>query len=98
MGIIKKISKKSGTVQIDVDGLWVIFQHFGFDYEDTQDKMYESAMLRFLDLFDEYGIKATLFVVGQDLFSPAKVGLLKKAVQKGHEIANHTMTYAEGFF
>lgn len=90
-------SKKSGTVQIDVDGIWVIFQHFGFDYEGAQDKMYESSVPRFLDLFDEYGIKATLFVVGRDLLSPAKVALLKKAVQKGHEIANHTMTHAEGF-
>lgn len=91
------VSNKMGTIQIDVDGLWVIFQHFGFDYQDVQDLLYESALPRFLDLFDEYKIKATFFVVGKDLLSAAKVKLLKKVVEKGHEIANHTMTHAEGF-
>lgn len=89
--------KKIATVQIDVDGLWVIFQHFGLDYRNAQDIMYESAVPRFLDLFDAYDIKATFFVVGKDLLSASKVNLLKKAIKKGHEIANHTMTHAEGF-
>lgn len=89
--------KKPGLIQIDVDGLWVIFQHFGFDNNSPDDILYESALPRFIDLFDAYDIKATLFVVGKDLLSPSKVKLLKKAVEKGHEIANHTMNHAEGF-
>lgn len=89
--------KKPGLIQIDVDGLWVIFQHFGFDNNSPEDILYESALPRFIDLFDAYDIKATLFVVGKDLLSSSKVKLLKKAVEKGHEIANHTMTHAEGF-
>jgi hypothetical protein len=92
------LSKKIGTIQIDVDGLWVIFQHFGVDYQEpTGDVMYESSLPRFLDLFDLFNIKATLFVVGKDLFSASKVALLKEALKRGHEIANHTMSHREGF-
>ncbi len=93
----KKIPNKTGVIQIDVDGLWVIFQHFGIDYHDSQDILYESALPSFLELFDTYDIKATLFVVGKDLLSSTKVNLLKKAVKKGHEIANHSMNHTEGF-
>lgn len=93
------MNKKIGTIQIDVDGLWVIFQHFGLNlnYRETQDILYESALPRFLELFDDYNIKATFFVVGKDLLSPLKVRLLKKVVEGGHEIANHSMNHPEGF-
>jgi hypothetical protein len=91
------IPKKICTVQIDVDGLWVIFQHFGIDYKQNNDILYESALPRFLDLYETYNIKATLFVVGKDLLSNRKVDLLKRAIQKGHEIANHSMNHTEGF-
>ncbi len=90
-------NKKPGLIQIDLDGLWVIFQHFGFQHDTPEDLLYASALPAFLDLFDAYGIKATLFVVGKDLLTASKVKLLKKAVAKGHEIANHTMNHAEGF-
>jgi len=59
--------------------------------------MYESSLPRFLQLFEAFGIKATFFVVGKDLLSDSKVGLLKEVVNNGHEIANHTMTHREGF-
>lgn len=89
--------KKFCTVQIDTDGLWVIFQHFGHNYNNIQDIMYESSIPRFLDLFDNYKIKATFFVVGKDLLYPSRKKLLKDIVKRGHEIANHTMNHAEGF-
>jgi len=89
--------KRLATVQIDVDGTWVVFQHFGYKYQAPQDIMYESALPRFLDLFDAYGVKATLFTVGRDLLFAPRVRLLQEAVKRGHEIANHTMNHAEGF-
>lgn len=94
---ISMMNKKPGLIQIDADGLWVIFQHFGFKHSAPDDLLYASALPRFLDLFDAYGIKATFFVVGKDLLTASKVSLLRKAVEKGHEIANHTMNHAEGF-
>jgi peptidoglycan-N-acetylglucosamine deacetylase len=91
------VCKKTGVIQVDTDGLWVIFQHFCLTYGQKKDTLFESALPRFLDLFDYYNIKATFFVVGNDLFSPEKLTLLKEVVKRGHEIANHSMTHAEGF-
>jgi len=90
-------SKKTGLIQVDTDGLWVIFQHFCQPYDQKEDILYESALPRFLDLFDYYNIKATFFVVGKDLLYPKRLALLKETVKRGHEIANHSMTHAEGF-
>jgi len=94
---MKEVKKKLATIQIDVDGLWVIYQHFGQTYRADSDPLYTTAFPRFLDLFDQYNIKATLFVVGHDLRIPARVALLKDALKRGHEIANHTMNHTEGF-
>lgn len=88
---------KLGTIQVDTDGLWVIFQHFGHHYNSMEDTMFESSIPRFLDLFDVYQIKATFFVVGRDILSPSRKKLLKDIIKRGHEIANHTMNHAEGF-
>jgi len=90
-------NSKYGVIQIDTDGLWVIFQHFCLNYESKQDLLFESALPRFLDLFDSYNIKATFFVVGKDLLYPERLALLKEVARRGHEIANHTMTHREGF-
>lgn len=92
-----KDSKKTGVIQVDTDGLWVIFQHFCLTDDQKKDLLYASALPRFLDLFDYYNIKATFFVVGKDLLFPEKLALLKEVVKRGHEIANHSMTHAEGF-
>jgi peptidoglycan-N-acetylglucosamine deacetylase len=89
--------KKTCVIQVDTDGLWVIFQHFCRTSDKEKDTLFETALPRFMDLFDQHNIKATFFVVGKDLFSPEKLALLKEAVKKGHEIANHSMTHAEGF-
>jgi hypothetical protein len=89
--------KKYATIQIDVDGLWVIFQHFGLTLHKEEDILYNSALPRFLELFKAYNIKATFFVVGRDLYVPARVAFLQQAIEDGHEIANHTMTHTEGF-
>jgi len=90
-------SKKTGVIQVDTDGLWVIFQHFGLACDQKRDLLYTSALPRFLDLFDNYNIKATFFVVGKDLLIPEKLALIKEVAKRGHEIANHSMTHAEGF-
>ena len=92
-----KKSSKLGTVQVDTDGLWVIFQHFCLPYEAKEDLLFETAVPRFLGLFDSHKIKATFFVVGRDLLYPERLKLLREVVRRGHEIANHSMNHAEGF-
>lgn len=59
----------------------------------------EGALPRFLDLFGDLGISATFFVIGRDLerdLGASAVGAkwLRRAVDAGHELANHSHAHA----
>lgn len=51
-----------------------------------------SSMFSLLDLLKEYNIKATFFVIGQEVEPHQKA--LKRAFDEGHEIANHSYTHS----
>jgi peptidoglycan/xylan/chitin deacetylase (PgdA/CDA1 family) len=46
-----------------------------------------------LDALAQTGVKATLFVIAQDLADPDKLALVRSAVAQGHEIGSHTVTH-----
>lgn len=87
------------TISVDVDPLRVLLKFHGADPDGYtgHDPVYEKAVPRFLDLFDEYGIKATFFVVAEDCLEARKAAVIKKALAKGHEIANHSLSHHFGF-
>jgi peptidoglycan/xylan/chitin deacetylase (PgdA/CDA1 family) len=52
---------------------------------------WEVAIPRFMDLFEEVGIKGTFYCVGADVENHAgNQALLKEMVKRGHEIGNHS--------
>jgi hypothetical protein len=59
--------------------------------------VYEDALPRFLDLFDEYEVKATFFVVGRDAEDPENRKRIQEIVKRGHEVANHTFSHLQHF-
>lgn len=85
---------KRASITIDVDTIDTLFPALR-DY-GTRDKTFVNGLQRFLDLFEKYGIKATLFVVGKDMLNDENVAIVKEFVSKGHEIANHTMNHIQG--
>lgn len=78
-------------IQVDMDDLWVIKQMFGrnkVDYfEDEQ--CYCSGANIILNIFEEFGIKATFFISTIDLKSKKKREVIRRIHESGHEIANH---------
>jgi hypothetical protein len=58
---------------------------------------YEKGMLRFLDAFGRFGVRATFFVVASDLEQPINRGIIREAARRGHEIACHTLTHPYDF-
>lgn len=48
-----------------------------------------------LDVLDRYGIKATFFMVGDNVRKHPEV--YEKVVRRGHRIGNHTMHHVSGF-
>lgn len=81
------------TISIDIDGIGCYHAIHGLPAAAGSDPMYSQAMPRFLDLVDSLRIKATLFAVGRDVEAPAAAGLLRRAVEAGHEVANHSYAH-----
>lgn len=81
------------AVHVDLDGIHQIFRAHGRVYRGRGDPIFASGMETMLQLFDDAAIRATLFVIAEDLRDNAKRGALKSAVASGHEVASHTMTH-----
>lgn len=47
-----------------------------------------------LDILDRYGVKATFFMVGDNV--RRNPGLMQEVVRRGHSIGNHTMHHLQG--
>lgn len=86
------------AITIDVDSLNSIFKGKdlkpGYQYNYLE---YELGMENILTLFAEFNIKATFFVVGQDLLFEPNQAIIKQAHAQGHEIASHSMHHTQGF-
>ena len=98
------LSERICSVSIDIDTLICYAQIHGLVTSSTgpaplgapADSIYTHALPRFLDMFDEYGIRATLFVIGKDAEHPEHAAILRDAAERGHELANHSYNHLYG--
>ncbi len=88
-------------VSVDLDDLVCYHAIHGLPppSEEQRGLVLERCLPRFLELFDELGVRATFFVIGRDLERDLKSGgagakLLQQALGAGHEIANHSYAHA----
>jgi len=87
------------TISVDVDSFDSVLRFYGMKSSDfgDRDPVYELAVPRFLKLFDEFGIKATFFVVANDCRKSATRQAVRDIISKGHEIANHSLDHRFAF-
>lgn len=89
---------RRAALTVDVDTLESIYQGIGlrrsggYTYAELHTGL--ENLSRFLDRF---GIRATLFMVGNDLRVPGNHDVIRAVAAAGHEIASHTTTHAQGF-
>lgn len=84
---------KLANISIDFESLYHYSETLGLNHPD-RDRDYERIVDRFLDLFAETGVRATFFMVGDDIrLKKLTPDVLKRMVAAGHELANHTMTH-----
>lgn len=87
-----------GTIQVDVDELWVYYESIGIPSDRVvASPVYTVGVPRLLDLFEQYEIRATFFVCGRDLEHPLRREIAQEIVQRGHELANHSYSHPLGF-
>ena len=77
-----------------MDGLHLYYRIHGLE-EPGRDgpTIYETGVRRFLELFDRHGVKATFFLVGEDLADPRNLAVAREIAEAGHEIASHSQSH-----
>lgn len=85
------------SVSVDLDAIacyWRIHALPGAPPEDARRLVLRRCLPRFAELFAKAGVKATFFVVGQDLADDAEgARQLAQLAADGHELANHSFTH-----
>lgn len=81
------------VIHIDLDGARHIYRTHGWAYKADDDPLFESGMRGALEVLAAAGVRATLFVITEDLAAPARRALIDAAVAAGHEVGSHTITH-----
>jgi peptidoglycan/xylan/chitin deacetylase (PgdA/CDA1 family) len=81
------------AIHVDLDGVHQIFRAHSRAYSGSGDPIFASGMENMLRLFEAHNIRATLFVIAEDLHDPAKRALLAQALERGHAVASHTISH-----
>jgi len=84
---------KLANISVDFESLYHYSVTLGLTHPD-RDRDYDRIVDRFLELFAETGVRATFFMVGDDVrLKKLAPEALRRMVAAGHELANHTMTH-----
>jgi peptidoglycan/xylan/chitin deacetylase (PgdA/CDA1 family) len=88
-------TERIACVNVDVDGLHLYHRIHGLQENNslTKKSVYETGVLRFLDLFDSHGLKATFFLVAEDLHNQTNRDIACEIVARGHEVASHSYSH-----
>ncbi|MBT5873786.1 MAG: polysaccharide deacetylase family protein [Candidatus Latescibacteria bacterium] len=77
------------NISIDFEGEEQYFRTLGVSPEGRlSDNFYSRCAERFLEIFERVGVKATFFIVGQDV--DENLDTLRQIVKAGHQIGNHS--------
>lgn len=89
------MSSPRACISVDLDGLWCYREIHGLarQADEDIDAAYSVGVRRLLETLDDWGLPATLFVIGRDAERPAHVSILREAAAAGHEIASHSYSH-----
>lgn len=96
-----EISKPQGLfLSVDIDSLYLYLELYGGEANEGAlerrrliELTYEAGVARFVRFFDDLGVPAVFFAVGQDLAVNWAAAVLNDAVEGGHLAGNHTFSH-----
>jgi len=99
VGVIPKVSEPAPAfIHVDVDDLWAIAECYGYSVaEEWAHSVSSDALPRFRQLFAEFNVNATFFLVGRDLEHAPYVAEIKTLLSFGHCVANHSYSHSLNF-
>jgi len=75
-----------------MDGPSLLHRELALTFDDGPHPVHTP---RLLNVLAHYGVKATFFLVGQNLRTPSGQKLLKRIVEEGHVVGNHSYSHAD---
>lgn len=85
---------------VDVDSPAVLAKFYGINdlqyHESKLEAFYKTAFERSNKFFQDLGLKATYFCVGNELTNKSNANVIKNTFASGHGIANHTYNHPFG--
>ena len=90
-------NRSKATVSLDLDNQWAYLRTHGDNSWQSFPSFLETAGPRILEFFEQHEIKPTIFVVGRDLESDTNLRVVKRFVEAGFEIGNHTYNHRSDF-
>ncbi len=85
------------AVSVDLDAPLDYYRFYRVANPPSAGPFLADALARFLDLFAELGLRATFFAIGRDCADPQAAGWLRRVVEAGHEVANHSFDHPIAF-
>lgn len=83
----------AAVVHVDLDGARHISRVHGWPERGDDDPLFDTGLRNALEFFRATGVRATLFVIAEDVRDPRKLALLREAARQGHEFASHSLTH-----
>ncbi|MEP4379712.1 MAG: carbamoyltransferase C-terminal domain-containing protein [Alphaproteobacteria bacterium] len=91
-----KTPEKLAWCHVDMDGLEAIYAHHGRELKSVDpDHYFASAVEHSLEFFAEHAIKATYFVIANDLAKPERLRAVRQVVDAGHNLASHSISHVK---
>ncbi len=85
--------KLRGTISVDTDSLDMFYSAINNNILNEHDLTYRIILPRYLDFLKENNIRATFFIIGSHIKSQYHQSILKRMVNEGHEVGNHTFNH-----
>ena len=83
-------NKPLASISLDLDNKWAYLKTAGDPRWESFPSYFDLCVPRLLDFFDDFAVKSTVFVVGQDAVLEKNHDAIRSIAEAGHEIANHS--------
>jgi peptidoglycan/xylan/chitin deacetylase (PgdA/CDA1 family) len=90
---MKLSTKPFASLSLDLDNKWSYMKTHGDDGWATFPSYLDIVVPRVLRLFDEWGVRISFFIVGQDAAIKGNHAALRSIATDGHEIGNHSFNH-----
>jgi peptidoglycan-N-acetylglucosamine deacetylase len=88
-----KQDKLRASLSLDLDNEWSYLKIQGNSRWESLPTYFPVFIPYVLELFKRLQLNVTFFIVGQDLTIPENIPYLKKIIEEGHSVANHSMNH-----